>query len=140
MMADQQKMQTGGSVASALIGFAQLAGAVALGWLLSKTGLYDAFYDAFAASFIFILAGLALYIFSLPFQKYLPPMPRLLPEWAAGLFFKAFVLAGLAFNIGSMFSQGAFTPIMIAILILAAIIGFIWTRRAEQREDAEQAP
>ncbi|HRE42708.1 MAG TPA: hypothetical protein PKY87_01925 [Terricaulis sp.] len=137
-MADEQK-QTGSPIASGLIWGAQVAGALAVGWLLSKTGFYDAFFDAFGASFIFILAAAALYIFALPFLKHLPPMPRLLPERVTHLLFRALVLGCWALNIGSMFSQGAVTPVTITVFILAAIVAFIWSRRAEQDEDAEQA-
>lgn len=136
-MADEQKHATS-PITSGLIWVAQVTGAGAIGWLLSKTGLYEAFFDVFAASFIFILAGLALFIFALPFLKHLPPMPRLLPESVTHIVSRPLLWVLMAWNIGALFAQDQATPTLFGIFFLALIAGFILAVRAERRGDAEQ--
>ncbi|MCR6644585.1 MAG: hypothetical protein NVV62_08740 [Terricaulis sp.] len=90
-----------------LVSIALIAGAVGLGWLLSKTGFYEASPRASGPVLVVMLAAAALYIFSLPFWKYMPRLP--LSERVRHAAITVFNFTLLAWSSSTMFSQGAVT-------------------------------
>lgn len=135
---DGERDRPPASYTTRLMIIALMGGAVGLGWLLSKMSFYDAYYNVSGTVFVVMLAAAVLYIFSFPFLKHLPPMPRLpLPEFVKNAAFIAFNFIMLVASSSGLFSRETFTLSDFVGLAFVAVITILWIRHIKRREDAK---
>ncbi len=111
------------------VGVVIVLGAVALGWLLSKAGGDE----AAVAAFWPLLALSALFVFTLPFHKHLPPMPQLsLPNWLTRWGILVPLVTLNSCNAFSANGLGAMT--FLSVVVIGLMIGVILNAVSKENE------